>query len=76
MGDGGALGFQSDYMEERLDQMKTITNIPEQQRIPAESHRKPFVSRLKKYTYVLPSGRVMKVVVDSDSELLASATPA
>lgn len=56
--------------------MKTITNIPEQQRLPAESHRRPLVPRLRKYTYVLPSGRVMKVVVDSDSELLASASPA
>jgi succinylarginine dihydrolase len=56
--------------------MKTVTDSPEQQQLPAENHRRPFVPRLRKHTYVLPSGRVLKVVVDDDSELMAGAAPA
>ena len=56
--------------------MKTVTDSPEQQQLPTESHRRPFVPRLRKHIYVLPSGRVLKVVVDDDSELMAGAAPA
>jgi hypothetical protein len=56
--------------------MKTFTGSPEQQQLPAESHRRPLVPQLRKHTYVLPSGRVLKVVVDDDSELMAGAAPA
>ena len=58
-----------------LTEMKTVTHRPDQGRIPAESHRRPFVPRLRKHTYVLPSGRVLKVVVDDDNELVAGAAP-
>jgi succinylarginine dihydrolase len=70
------LAVSNQTVKERVSQMKTVTDSPEQQQLPAENHHSPFVPRLRKHTYVLPSGRVLKVVVDDDSELMAGAAPA
>jgi hypothetical protein len=51
-------------VEEGRDQVET----------PAEA-RRPSMVRLKRYIYVLPSGRVLKIVGD-ESEPVAGAAPA
>lgn len=56
--------------------METVTDEREKRQVPAESSRGPGVARLRKYTYVLPSGRVLKVVVDEDSGPAPRAAPA
>ena len=47
--------------------METVPDGREERQVPAESSRGQGIARLRKYTYVLPSGRVLKVVVDEDS---------
>lgn len=54
--------------------MNPVMEGHDQVETPAEAHR-PSIVRLKKYVHVLPSGRVLKIVVD-DSEPAAGAAPA